>query len=118
MTALAAAQASDTPGADRLQDDHRLRRAETRGHREMRMAKRWAPKRSPARAQSSAGRTQPFEIPDESARPHGARVGARGAHERKAWEARLPADANMRDAFETAHVGGDSRRARHRLLRR
>ena len=48
---------------DRLQDHHRLRRADQGRHVEARTARRSAPKRSRARARSSAGRDAPFEIP-------------------------------------------------------
>ena len=49
---------------DRLQDDHRLRRADQGRHRRRRTARRSARTRSRARARSSAGPIRPFEIPE------------------------------------------------------
>ena len=61
--ALEKAQASDKPVHDRLQDHHRLRRADQGRHSRRRTARRSAPTRSRARARSSAGPHAPFEVP-------------------------------------------------------
>ena len=67
-------------GADRLQDHHRLRRAEQGRARRPRTARRSAPTRSRARARSSAGRRRRLKFP-----PTFSTAGARPANARKAF---------------------------------
>ena len=73
--------------ADRLQDDHRLWRAERRRAKPRRTANRSARKKSKARARSSAGRIRRSKCRIIFCRP-GARLGSRGAKANAEWKKR------------------------------
>ena len=87
---------------DRLQDDHRLRRAQRRRAPPRRMASRSAPKRlAGAKQERSNGITRPFEIPDDilDRVARGRRARQVGAHAE--WKKRFAAkDAKLRGEFE------------------
>ena len=61
--ALEAAQTSDKPSLHRLQDDHRLWRAQQAGHRRDAWLAARAPMKSPPPARRWAGTIRPFEVP-------------------------------------------------------
>ena len=71
--------------ADRLQDDHRLRRAEQGRHRRRRTARRSAPRRSPARKAALGWNDAAVRDPGDDPRRLGARPARRGRRQRKAW---------------------------------
>ncbi len=85
---------------DRLQDDHRLRRADQGRHvLRTRLAAR-APRKSPAPARSCTGIRRPSRSPPMCATP-GASPGSRSGQARKEWEKRLAAaDSTTRGEFE------------------
>ncbi len=89
-------------GADRVQDHHRFWRAEEGRHRTRRTAKRSAPKRSSPRKARSAGRTAPFEIPD-NIRNAWRKIGARGAERSAACGRPSRSAPNTRAAFARRH---------------
>ena len=99
-------------GADRLQDHHRLRRAEQGRHRRRRTARRSAPTRSRARARSLGW---PHRAVRDSRR-HAGRL-ARGrrarAGARAEWSKRLAAARRgQARRVRAAHDGGDAARRR------
>ena len=98
---------------DRLQDDHRLRRADQGTAPTRRTARRSAPTRSPARASSSTGISPPFEIPADILDAWRA-AGKPASRRRNAWEGRLAKAAAQKAEFERRH----RRRAAARLRRR
>ena len=88
------------PGADRLQDADRLRRADQGRQGLRRTARRSAPTRSRARARRSEWEHEPFDVPDDVLAAWRA-AGQRSKQAHADWSKRLAAlDAGKRAEFE------------------